>query len=56
MFNNTCQGVICYLQPPMDSPPVPLGHSGSTKQEFLKEFQQLRIKGIVGTGIKFKEK
>lgn len=48
MFNNTCHGVICSLQPPVDSPPVPLGHSGSTKQQFLKESQQLRIKGMWG--------
>lgn len=44
MFNDTCRGAV-RSQPPVDSPPVPLGHSGATKQQFLKESQQLRIKG-----------
>lgn len=44
MFNDTCRGAV-RSQPPVDSPPVPLGHSGATKQQFLTESQQLRIKG-----------
>ena len=42
----TRRGAVCSLQASVDSPPVPLGHSGSTKQQFLKESEQLRIKGM----------